>query len=197
MAANVFERAKHNGPKWCFKTSTGKKQTKNRKYHLVENPVGWLTGNINQDIHECLHKIDPNMEGLQDPILGPINQFKQVTDQFVQILHTGNDHWVCVSSVGVNDGVVNLYDSLYRNVIRSEVEKQLINLVGENNYVGIHVVPVQQQTNGSDCGVFSAAFATCLLNGIQPQKVQFDIPKMRPHLLKCLEMGQMKLFPVF
>ena len=26
-------------------------------------------------------------------------------------------------------------------------------------------MPVQQQSNGSDCGVFAAAFATCLVYG--------------------------------
>lgn len=109
-----------------------------------------------------------------------------------------NAHWVCVSSVGVNNGIINLYDSLYHNVIQNEVDQQVINLVGQNNYCGLHVVPVQQQRNGCDCGVFAAAFATCLINGIPPQTVQFDITQMRPHLImKCLQMGEMELFPTF
>ena len=40
---------------------------------------------------------------------------------------------------------------------------------------------VQQQQNGSDCRVFAAAFATCLVYGIPPQAVQFEICKMREH----------------
>ena len=47
----------------------------------------------------------------------------------MQILHAGNYHWVCISSVGCSDGIVNLYDSLYHNVISKEVEEQAINLV--------------------------------------------------------------------
>ena len=57
---------------------------------------------------------------------------------------------------------MNLYDSLYHGIIYSEVEDQVINLVGQANFTGIQVVPVRQQQNGSDCGVFAAAFATCL-----------------------------------
>ena len=54
--------------------------------------------------------------------------------------------------MGCEDGRVNLYDSLYHNIIYSEVEDQVINLVGQENYTGIQVVSVQQQRNGSDCG---------------------------------------------
>ena len=41
---------------------------------------------------------------------------------------------------------------------RKEVEEQVINLVGTNDYYGLQVVPVQQQNNGSDCRVFATAF---------------------------------------
>ena len=55
----------------------------------------------------------------------------------------------------------------------------------------ILVAPVQQQRNGSDCGVF----ATCLAHFIDPVTVDFDISKMRPHLLSCLKSGDINLFP--
>ena len=57
---------------------------------------------------------------------------------------------MCIASVGCGDGTVNLYDSLYHGIIYSEVEDQVINLVGQANFTGIQVVPVQQQQNGSD-----------------------------------------------
>ena len=67
-----------------------------------------------------------------------------------------------MSTVRSDDGLVDLYDSLYRNVIESEVEEQVKNLVGTGNFSGIPVVAVQQQGNGSDCGVYSIACETCL-----------------------------------
>ena len=91
--------------------------------------------------------------------------------------------------------MVNLYDSLYHNVIDSEIEDQVINLVGQDNFNGIIVVPVQQQLNGSDCGVFSAAFAICLAYGISPEMMQFDVSKMRTHLYRSLKLGTLEMFP--
>ena len=88
----------------------------------------------------------------------------------MQILHAGNYHWVCITSVGCSDGIVNLYDSLYHNVISKEVEEQAINLVGADKFSGLNVVPNQQQRNGTDCGVY--------------------------HLCECLKAGKLEMFPL-
>lgn len=74
------------------------------------------------------------------------------------------------------------------------MEKQLKDLMA-NNFTGINIVPVQQQGNGSDCGVFSIAFATCIVYGKNPSIVTFDVPQMRPHLYKCLKTGVLSPFP--
>lgn len=111
-------------------------------------------------------------------------------------MHTGNSHWICVSSLGVDDGTVKLYDSLFHNVIgkiEKEIEEHVINLVGQSNYFGLQVISDKQQNNGSDCGVLAAAFATCLAYSTRLQAVQFDTPQMGPHLLKCLKSGMMEL----
>ena len=49
---------------------------------------------------------------------------------------------------------------------------------------------VKQQLNESDCGVFSIAYATSLVFMNDPKIIQYDIPKMRGHLIKCLKSGQ-------
>ena len=67
----------------------------------------------------------------------------------------------CVSSIGCSPGLVNLYDSLYHDVISQEVEEQTSDLL-EGNLINLNCVPVQQQTNSSDCGVFAIAFALLL-----------------------------------
>ena len=113
------------------------------------SPTGWLNHDIILEVHLNLKKIDPTMQGLQDPILGPVRQFRRVNNPFVQILHTGGHHWVYIGSVGSNNGIVNLNDSLYHNVITKEVEEQAINLVGTDNFSGLQVVPIQEQKNGS------------------------------------------------
>ena len=164
-------------------------------FNLVLSPYGWLDCDIIHAVHICLQNVNPEVDGLQRPTLGPVKNFTQVNGEFIQILHTGNSHWVCVGTVGCEDETVNFYDSLYHNVIDSEIEDQVINLVGQDNFNGIRVVPVQQQLNGSDCGVFSAAFATCLAYGISPEMVQFDVSKMRTHLYHSLKLGTLEMFP--
>ena len=58
----------------------------------------------------------------------------------------------------------------------------------------LQFVPVQQQTNDSDCGVFAVAFAVSLALGRNPKHVTFDTPRMRPHLAACLKKQETCLF---
>lgn len=74
------------------------------------------------------------------------------------------------------------------------MEEQARDLLG-NEFGKLSVVPVQQQFNGSDCGVFSIAYATSLVFMDDPKIFQYDIAKMRGHLIKCLKSGQMEQFP--
>ena len=115
----------------------------NCHFKRILSPTGWLDDDIILEVHINLKKIDPTMQGLRDPILGPVRQFRRVGNPFVQILYTGNYHWVCISSVGCSDGIVNLYDSLYHNVISKKVEEQAINLVGAGSFLSLNVVPIQ------------------------------------------------------
>ena len=52
------------------------------------------------------------------------------------------------------------------------------------------------QSGGYDCGLFAVAFATALVHGEQSGRFQFDQNKMRQHLLKCLQEGEMTPFPL-
>lgn len=100
-------------------------------------------------------------------------------------------HWVCVSSIGCTPGIVKLYDSLYHDIIEEEVTEQVKSLMADS-YIGLVNVPVQQQLNGSDCGVFAVAFSTSLVYGFHPQDYTFDIPNMRPHLCQCFQQFSLK-----
>ncbi|XP_019636874.1 PREDICTED: uncharacterized protein LOC109479362 [Branchiostoma belcheri] len=163
-------------------------------YNIIRDPNGWLTGEIIHSAQVLVRRVNPGVEGLQRPALGPARNFDVVTAECIQILHTGQGHWVCVSTVDCLPGRVKLYDSLYHDAVSQEVEEQTDDLLG-GNLVSIDYVPVQQQTNSSDCGVFSVAFAVCLVFANDPRHVTFDVPRMRPHLLKCLKEGSITMFP--
>ena len=134
----------------------------------ILSPTGWLDCTIIQQAHACLQKDNPFIEGFQRPTLGPVRNFDIMTGEFVQILHTGHSHWVCISSVGSQPNVVNLFDSLSHDIIEREVKEQVESLMADSN-VEITSMPVQQQINGSDCGIFCNCFFNkhCLWFGPQ------------------------------
>jgi hypothetical protein len=61
-----------------------------------------------------LHNQNPLIGGgLEDTVLGPCFNFSIARGEFVQVLHDGALHWVCVSNVGCKEASsVNVYDSL-------------------------------------------------------------------------------------
>ena len=70
---------------------------------------------------------------------------------------------------GVSDNSVNVYDSLYNGT--TQTTKELISKYVHKEKVKINIINVQQQENGSDCGIFAKAFAKCLLEGkVNPRK---------------------------
>ena len=164
------------------------------EFNLISSPTGWLDCAIIHEAQILLANINKNISGFQRPTLGPVGQFDIVTSDFVQILHVNNNHWVCVSSINCAPGYVNLMDSLSNPVPSQEIVDLVKSLLGPS-YKGINQLPVQQQLNTSDCGVFAIAFATCLVYGQNPSQVRFNIPMMRPHLLNCFKARAMQLFP--
>ena len=121
-------------------------------YDIVNDSSGWPNGDIVQAAQVLIQDINPLLEGLQCPTLGRVRNFDIVSGEFLQILHTGSNHWVCISNIGCLPGKVHLYDSLFDDVISREIEDQTNDLLG-GNLVSLEFVPVQQQTNDSDSGV--------------------------------------------
>ena len=121
------------------------------------------------------------IEGLLSPTIGKAKQFPVMRNDFIQVLHTGGIHWVCVSNIGCShNNQVKLYDSLY-----SGIAALLFNQ--DSDVIEICVAPVDQQTNGTDCGVFTIAFATELCYNMDPTSLKFSRRAIRAHLLDSLK----------
>ncbi|CAB3994409.1 Chromatin modification-related YNG2, partial [Paramuricea clavata] len=84
------------------------------------------------------------------------NEAEQVDKYSILASLTNHDFDVIESPTGWFVGI-----SLFYDVILDDLQQQVENLVGED-FREINVVPIQQQSNGSDCGVFAIAFATNL-----------------------------------
>ena len=71
-----------------------------KEFSLINSRNGWLHCTIIHEAQVILKMIDPLIEGFQRPTLGPRNNFDIVGGEFIQLLQTGGNHWVCVSSIG-------------------------------------------------------------------------------------------------
>jgi len=60
----------------------------------------------------------------------------------------------------------------------------------------IHVKNVAKQHGSSDCGIYSIAYCTLLVNKINPCSVVLQQIEMRHHLKMCLEREYFTTFPV-
>ena len=99
---------------------------------------------IIQQAHVCLQRVNPLIEGFQRPTLGPVRNFDIMSGEFFQILHTGSQHWVCISTIQSVPSAVKLYDGLCNDIILDEVKDQAKSLLADS-FLGIENVPVQQQ----------------------------------------------------
>lgn len=77
-----------------------------RDFNVIASSSGWLENTVVQEAQVCLKRMSPNIQGFQRPSLGAYLNFEQVTGDFIQILYTGGNHWVCVSSIGCQTGVL-------------------------------------------------------------------------------------------
>jgi len=165
------------------------------EYDLIASPNGWLDCVIKHEAHIILKRIGnlKGIQGFQRPTLGPIRQFDIMTGPFIQIVNINKNHWTCLSSIHCPPGYVDVHDSLSTPVTQ-EIIGLAYDLTGPA-LQGIRCIPVQQQKNLSDCGVFSIAFATSLLYGQNTMNVTYNINQMHPHLMECLKGGNRTSFP--
>ena len=126
-----------------------------------------------------------------------IDPFHPVSQEHVQLLHDGANHWFLSFC---SNGRVQVCDSLCSSLTRSSTKsirslyKHYVADIGE---LIITFLPVQKQPDGHNCGPFAIAYAAEILHGRSPSEAVFDINKMREHLITCLEMRRLNPFPKF
>ena len=116
------------------------------------------------------------------------------TQNWLQIIHCHQrEHWITATTIGCNDGMVKVYDSVYRHL--DESTKKTLYQVFPNDTKMKVVGTTQKQTGGKDCGIFAIAFATSLAFGIDVNGTTFHQEKMRLHLARCFTENKMTVFP--
>lgn len=154
----------------------------------------WITDSIVDAAQSLIGELCP-IGGLQKVCCGMSMAFTVEPTEFIQILCTGYNHWILISTLGTVHPTVMVYDSLYCTV-NSFVERQIATLLNTNaKEVDLQFVNVQMQYGGTDCGIFAIAFATALALGHAPESLHFKQDSMRQHLLECLQSRKMTMFP--
>ena len=175
---------------------------KKRKMDVIEEKAianGAMLSDISINIAQnLLHNQFPTCRGLEDTTLGTYLQYSICKGEFAQILFTGNQHWICASNIGCKKGEVNIYDSSSGGNVTNHVKKQVAAiLLEEGQEITLNIKSVQQQQNGTDCGVFSIAFLTSLLHGHDPSTKNYRNNELRSHLLPCITNGYVTPFPEY
>ena len=112
---------------------------------------------------------------------------------FLQVIHTGGNHWVLASNVNDTVSEITVYDSLHNTVDKCTLDllKHLLN----NVHIKVFAIQPQIQEGPHDCGLFALAFCTSLAAGEDLLNIKFDQKRMRQHLEMCFENKQLTSFP--
>ena len=150
---------------------------------------------------QLLKKQFPIFGGLQDIALSEHYSLNVVKKDkpFIQVLHNGSAHWICVFNSDRNrseNNTCHILGSLFRGKITKNVEKKICALLlCKEPIIKVVINSVQQQENGVDCGVFAIAYGTSLAFGKNSTLCSYNMPLMRQHLVNCLEKEMMYPFP--
>jgi hypothetical protein len=119
-------------------------------------------------------------------------------DQWIQIIHTSQNHWIAAAFGYGKSTNVLIYDSLNSQCIPTTHTIYCVAQLrhSPDNSLKISLMPCENQEDGVNCGTFAIAFATALAFKLNPSELRFDQTIMRQHLINCLLNGKMEAFPV-
>ena len=124
--------------------------------------------------------------GLQDTALAETLSFDIQRGEFVQVLNVSGSHWITVSTIGCQPGVVNIYDSIPSCGVPTHTKEQIAAIIfNQDKEVTLEFQAVQSQRGSNDCGLFALAFATSLCSGESSIQTNYIQHLFRSHLLDC------------
>ena len=165
------------------------------KYKDILSTDEWLDDEIINAAQSLLKKQFSHIHGLQDTNLGSTLTFDIMRKEFVQILFTGEDHWLTVSTFGLQSSFIHVLDSLHSTLSSSAKDQICALLNTDQDTINVQFVNTEKQTNTNDCGLYAIAYATSVCLGENVSQLKYHSKEMRPHLKHCLETGTMTTFP--
>ena len=86
---------------------------------------GWFSVTVIRAAQLLILQEFPNIAGLQDLAVHRSLSFQILGGECEQVIFIGGCHWCTVSNVGCDDGVVNVYDSMYSSLCHSVCVRHL------------------------------------------------------------------------
>ena len=91
---------------------------------------------------------------------------------------------------------VELADSLTSGKISESLNNQLRQKYSNSTeHLSVFVIPVDQQNNSIDCGLYAIANAVEFLSEGGNPEALYNPDEMRSHFIQCLESGEIRPFP--
>ena len=132
----------------------------------------------------------PSVKGLSLTLYQRKQRGEHFVKDCIQIVHSRGNHWIVASTINCEDEVL-VYDSL-NDDLDDDTKGIIQNLFSCKN---INMATCQKQVGPHDCGLFSIANATAIVNGIEPTLLTYKQEDMRLHLIQCLKQGMLTVFP--
>lgn len=172
-------------------------------YDKIALQSGQLTDQHIDHANQLLRMQFTNVQGLETPLLALSSRGFSVpapSTPTVQIHHVGN-HWVTSYRAALTD-VALVFDSLQqydgqgKPVLDASLIQQLRQMYGDGQSLSVGCCSVSQQNNGTDCGIFAIGYATDLCLGLDPCCREYNVTRMRCHLMDCFRRNIMSAFPL-
>jgi hypothetical protein len=132
--------------------------TADEKEVVLQRKLNDIIINCSQNI---LHHQFPQMTGFFLTLkLKTMESLGKWQENFLEVCHCRDDHWITVTTKGCNHGDVLVYDTLFSDVdpVTAATFQRMFNM----SDITYKMIDVQKQKGIMDCGVLSIANATAL-----------------------------------
>ena len=91
--------------------------------------------------------------------------------------------------------ICNSLNSTFTQTLKKSIQVLYRNFSRDNANVMVTFLPAQKQQDGHNCGLFSVAFATEVLDSKSLIDTVFHVPQLHDHLIYCTESEAFTSFP--
>ena len=171
---------------------------KKEDQHLLLSKDAWLDDRIMDAAQKLICKeidTDESYQSVLNSEKKTIDPFHPVSQELVQLLHDGANHWFLSFCSNERVQVCDSRRSSLTDSSRKSIPSLYKHYVANGREQIITFLPIQKQPDDHNCGPFAIAYAAEILDGRSPSEIVFDVNKMREHLITCLEMQRLTPFP--